>query len=179
MASSPTYETLCEASDRELERWMTQGEMPRIEDLAGWEFRGYNAQPVTSLLGFRKFKKGFTLDAGEPGLLRGYNVKVRQNGLLNPWVDLLRHGEPVRHGLYVAYPVDPASRDNLYPRSLLLDYGGRRNPPLDPSGLLRDYLVQVTAGDPDLYLGKAYGALGARLRIPAGYFILGRLHRVP
>ena len=39
-----------------------------------------------------------------------------------------------------------------------------------------DYLVQVDAEDPDLYLGKAYYAAGPA-RIPVGFFVLERLRR--
>ena len=39
--------------------------------------------------------------------------------------------------------------------------------------MLRDYLVQVDPANPDLFLGKAYDALGP-LRMPTNFFILER-----
>ena len=73
-----------------------------------------------------------------------------------------------------ATPVDPTAPDNRYLHALLLDYGQGKNPRLDASAGLRDYLVQVDAGDPDLLLGKAYYALGP-VRVPtASFFILER-----
>ena len=50
-------------------------------------------------------------------------------------------------------------------------WGG--NPALDPTQVLRDYVVQVDPKNPDLFLGKAYGAFGP-LRIPTNFFILER-----
>jgi hypothetical protein len=54
-----------------------------------------------------------------------------------------------------------------------LNYGKGGNKPYDPTAGLRDYVVQL---DDDLYLGKAYYALGP-LRVPSNFFILER-HRV-
>ena len=70
--------------------------------------------------------------------------------------------------------VDATATDNHYLHGLLLDYGKGDNPFYDPSAGLRDYLVQVDADNPDLFLGKAYFALGAA-RVPTfSFFILER-----
>lgn len=174
--SELTYEAVCAMPPAQLNQLVWDGATPELDSLAGWEFRGFNVAPVTALLGIRKFKKGFFRDPSQPELLQGYNVKVEQNGLLNPWVDKLRHGEPVRHALYQVYRVRSDERDNLYPNALMLNYGLGPNPPLDPSRVLRDYLVQVHKDNPDLLLGKAYTALGP-LRLPSGFFVLERYNR--
>jgi hypothetical protein len=168
-----TYEGLCSSSLRELDVIFAEGTMPPLDQLAGWEFRGYNVSPIAELIRARKFKKGFYRDREGGTSIRGYNVKVKQNGLLNPWIDVIQDGEPVRHGLYEVRPARPGERDAKHPHALLLDYGRGGNPPYDPSQALRDYLVQVYADNPDLHLGKAYGALGP-LRVPLGYFVLER-----
>ena len=54
----------------------------------------------------------------------------------------------------------------------VIDYGLGGNG-LDPSSLLRDYLVQVHPADPDLLLGHAFLAI-VGLRIPVSYFVLRR-----
>ena len=73
-------------------------------------------------------------------------------------------------------PVNPSSRDNLYPEAALLDYGASpRNSPWQIERLLRDYLVQPDPTNGDILLGKAYLALGKR--IPVSFFILERLRR--
>jgi hypothetical protein len=178
MTTRPDHHALCTASSRELEALLRGGVAPALEDLAGWEFRGYNVTPAAELILSRKFKKGFSLDPRDPRALLGYNVKVRQNGLLNPWIPVLEHGEPVRHAPFSVYPVRPAERDNRYPNALLLNYAAAPGRPLlDPSIVLRDYLVQVHPDDRDLLVGKAYGALGP-LRVVGGFFVLGRENKV-
>ena len=173
-----SYETLAGSDDEALEQVIAQGGMPDFDELEGWEFRGYNVNPASELIRARKFKKGFYADPADPAVMRGYNVKVEQNGLLNPWVDQLQHGSPVRHALYAVYPVRANEKDNLYPQALMLNYGMGQNPPLDPSRVLRDYLVQVSPDNTDLYLGKAYAAIGP-FRSFGGWFILERYNRAP
>jgi hypothetical protein len=160
-------------SNAELERVFLEGVTPGMAALAGWEFRGLNSPTWFRLIGIKKFIKGFYWDDGE---LRGYNGVVAQNGIAEPWLDKPSEAKPRRHGFYKVKPVDAEARDNYYLHALLLDYGLGDNPRVDPSQVLRDYLVQVDANNPDLFLGKAYAAIGPA-RLPTfSYFILER-HR--
>ena len=59
---------------------------------------------------------------------------------------------------------------------MLLDYGRGGNARFDPTAGLRDYLVQVAAANANLYLGKAYYALGS-LRLATNFFVLERFGR--
>lgn len=104
----------------------------------------------------------------EDGEVFGYNSPVIQNALDQPW-----HVKPKRFGFYRVAPVDPTSRDNAYLHAVLLDYGRGGNARLDPTQGLRDYLVQVDADNDDLYLGKAYYAVGP-VRVPTSFFVLER-----
>jgi hypothetical protein len=113
-----------------------------------------------------KFVKGFFRT--EEGRVMGYNSPTKNNALDGRW-----HVAAKRFGFYEVYPVDATARDNKYLHAVLLDYGKGENPALDPSQVLRDYVVQVDAKNPDLFLGKAYGAFGP-LRIPTNFFILER-----
>jgi hypothetical protein len=169
------YLTLATSSNAFLDGVMSQGVMPDPKVLAGWEFRGYNTLDVTQLAGIRKFKKGFYADGDT---VRGYNVKIKpgRSGLMDPWVELEKGGTSVKHGWYDVYPVRASEIDNLFPNSLLLNYACEKNPKLDPSRFLRDYLVQVDPANPDLLLGKAYVALG-RKRMFVSFFILQRENR--
>lgn len=176
-AGKLSYEALCGSRDEDLDQVLEQGGTPDFDLLDGWEFRGYNVNAASELIRARKFKKGFYRDPGAPSAMRGYNVKVEQNGLLNPWVDQLAHGAPVRHALYAVYPVRAGDRDDKYLQALMLNYGEGQNPPWDPSRVLRDYLVQVSPDNDDLYLGKAYAAIGP-LRTFGGFFVLERYNRV-
>ena len=173
--ASPRFLALARAPASELQRLIESRPGPSLESLAGFEWRGYNTPAVAALLGIRKFIKGF-FRSGRG--LEGYNIPARQNGLAGPWLHKPSPERPKRFGFYRVGPARDSERDRLYPAALLLDYGASsRNPRLAVERLLRDYLVQPDPGNPDLLLGKAYLALGARL--PASYFILERLRPSP
>jgi hypothetical protein len=171
------YATLCLARDEDLEQVMRCGGQPELSRLSGWEFRGFNTPEILQLAGIRKFKKGFfRADPTRPHEdgVQGYNVNVVQGTLGDPWVDVERDGKPVRIGWYEARKVDLADQDNKYPNAVLINYAlSDKNPAIDPSRLLRDYVVQVYPDNPDLYLGKAFLAVGP-LRVFASYFVLER-----
>jgi len=168
----PSQEMLAleKMSMRELDRLFMRGEMPDIDSLVGWEFRGMNGliymMPLGRVLGIKKFVKGFVRD--EDGRVMGYNCAVRNNALDGRW-----NVKPKRFGFYEVAPVDPTSRDNKYLHALMLDYSKGENPITDPSAILRDYLVQL---DTDLFLGKAYMAIGP-LRLRSNFFFLERFRR--
>jgi hypothetical protein len=160
-----------ETSMSGLEKIFQRGSMPNLDDLVGWEFRGVNHMPlnflpVAQIIGIKKFVKGFFKT--EDGRVMGYNKPVARNALDGRWKVAEKP-----FGYYEVAPVDPTSRDNKYLHSVLLDYGKGKNPAYDPSQVLRDYVVQVDATNPNLFLGKAYGAFGP-LRIPTNFFILER-----
>ncbi len=168
-----------QASRRELEDTMRNGTMPDINALAGWEFRGHNnmlelnAIPFAELAGIKKFVKGFHRD--ERGKVMGYNAGVVQNARDGRWSTKPNDTAPKKFGFYETVVPDPTSRDNAYLHSALLHYGLGGNG-LNPMSQLRDYLVQVDPHNPDLFLGKAYFAIGP-VRIPLNYFILERFRR--
>jgi hypothetical protein len=162
------------ASRAELELVMLRGATPDLEALVGWEFRGINHPAWASLAGIKKFVKGFF--RGEDGRVMGYNSPVVQNVLDGRWRTLPSDTAPKRFGFYEVAPVDATRRDNAYLHAVLLDYGRGGNKAWDPTSGLRDYLVQVDPANPDLFLGKAYYALGP-LRVHSNYFILERFRR--
>jgi len=57
-----TFDALTTLDKKELDRIMDEGRAPEIEDVLGYEFRGWNLQEATKLLGTRKFKKGFEIE---------------------------------------------------------------------------------------------------------------------
>lgn len=171
------YNALCLATNDQLEEVFRLGMPPEMASLAGWEFKGYNMFEPTELVGLRKFKKGFYLEdpSRNPALgISGYNVQIHANTLGEPWIDKTKKGEPIRHGWYDVYPVSLSETDNKYPNALLVNYGlSPKNYIVDPSRLLRDYLVQVYTDNTDLLLGKAYGSLGP-MRLSLNFFALER-----
>jgi len=166
------YEELALSSNHALEEVFDSGAEPSLDALVGYEWRGYNIAVLARLLGIQKFIKGFfRLD----GLTEGYNIPVQQNGLTEAWIHQPSVESPKRYAFYVVTRVDRTSQDNLYPRALFLNYGASpRNPPRAVERLLRDYLVQPDAQNPDLLLGKAYFAFGP-WRVFSNFFVIERL----
>jgi hypothetical protein len=165
---------LATSSPRDLERVMVRGEMPDVEQLIGWEFRGINQPEWTRIFGIKKFVKGF-FRTGDG--VAGYNCAVAANALDGRWRLQPDDNAARRFGFFAVAPVDATRRDNAYLHALLLDYGAGGNPWWDASRGVRDYLVSVD-GNPDLYLGKAYYALGPA-RVHSNYFVLERHRPAP
>ena len=171
--ASPAQLELAARPRRDLETVFVRGATPSVDALVGWEFRGVNTPTdLGKLLGIQKFVKGFVRH--DDGVITGYNSPVVQDGLARPWRTLPDDAAPKRFGFYRVAPVDPTARDNKYLHALLLDYGKGGNKPWDVTRGLRDYLVQVDRDNADLFLGKAYYALGpVRVLLPT-FFILER-----
>jgi len=169
------YGDLCRMKDSELEPIFRSGKTPDLKNLLGFEFRGYNVPFITQVLGFRQFKKGFFALPGqspEGPEIMGFNVLVAQTSLTGKWQALPSEEAPKRYGFYRVYRVKPGETDNKYPNALLLNYGISRNG-LNPARLLRDYLVQPDPQNIDLYLGRAFFAIGP-LRVFPSFFVLER-----
>lgn len=155
----------------ELEKVFVRGATPDLEALVGWEFRGINHLPLNflplaNLVGIKKFVKGFFRT--EDGKVMGYNSPTKNNALDGRW-----HVATKRFGFYEVDYVDATAYDNKYLHAVLLDYGKGNNAALDPTRVLRDYVIQVDKNNPDLFLGKAYSAFGP-VRMPTNFFILER-----
>ena len=173
--ASHRYEALACAPDAELEAVLRAGTPPEPEALAGYEFRGWNTPAFAPLVGIQKFVKGFFHDPDAGGRLRGYNKDIRQEGgLAGAWLEKGPGGEAKPFGFYEV----ESDASGRYPNSVLLNYGCPRNRAIDPTKLLRDYVVQVNPENPDLLLGKAYLALPPRWPV-VSWFILERLRKVP
>jgi len=171
---STTALALERASHAELDLTFIRGVTPDVDALVGWEFRGINHPAWASLVGIKKFIKGFFRKPD--GRAVGYNCPVVQNVLDGRWYAKPEDTAPKRFGFYTVEPVDATARDNAYLHALLLDYGKGGNKVWDPTRNIRDYIVQVDPENPDLLLGKAYVALGP-LRLHTNYFILERHRR--
>ena len=162
----------------ELERIVRTGETPEFGTLDGWVFMGANVTAPGSLL-FRKFSKGFFTETRRDGRKRpmGYNVACYSSPLEEEWKVKPDAQNAKAFGFYSCKLVRTGEPDALYPGSLLLNYGEGQNG-LDLSRFLRDYLVRVEPGNDDLFLGKAYLALGPAL-VPAGFFAIKRWAKAP
>lgn len=158
----------------ELEELFARGKTPEPEKLVGFEFMGYNVPFFAKLLGIKKFQKGFYRRGEE---FWGYNIPQYQNDVSEPWRCKPVDHNPKRFGFFSVKKVEPAAKENKEPGALILNYEDGHNLPWEGS-FLRDYVKQVDPDNDDLYLGKAYVALGP-LRIMPSLFIIERLRPAP
>jgi hypothetical protein len=173
-ALKPLYRALCQSSDSELARAFAAGYAPALGKLCGWEYYGYNTLALTVPLGIRKFKKAFFARTKGRAKAGGYNCKVRPTRLDGPW----ENGGPggAYQGFYEVLPGAAGRAVAAHDNALLLDYGQSGNSLFEGS-FLRDFLVQVDAAEPDVFLGRAYAAIGP-LTVPVSYFVLQRANRL-
>jgi hypothetical protein len=171
--AAPTFDSLTTASKDVLDHLMTTaGSPPSIPDVLGYEFRGWNLQPTTKLLGTRKFKKGFFGDPAA-GYAWGYNVPVQQNAKHEPWISRPSDANPKRYFFFKVLPATAANKPQ-YSNSLVVDYREWKEYfVLNPVRFTVDYLIYPDPANHDLILGKSYWEAGA-LRPFLGYFVLER-----
>jgi hypothetical protein len=145
---------------------------PSIDDVLGFDFRGWNIAASTDVLGTRKFFKGFYGAAGKTHAW-GYNMPAVQDGKDKPWRPKMKDGKPIRY-FFFGVLSGSALEDAVYPATLVVDY--RKWPKysvLNPARYTVDYLVYPDPANRDLIVGKAYGQPLA-LKIFLGFFILER-----
>jgi hypothetical protein len=161
---------------RELARVLRQGHSIDEGALDDAEYRGValGLPAWFERLTWKQFKKVFHRDP-QTGVLRGWNVRIEQDGLDAPeWRPRLRRGEPVTFGHYHVVPLAGHRVPRGCERGLLIHYGLGENARLDPMGLVRDPIVAVNAGSAELLLGWSYVAIGPLRFGTPSYFTLER-----
>jgi len=169
-----TLRELAKLPAGELEEIYAKGTTPDPEKLLGCEFMGYNVPFMAKLIGIKKFQKGFYKRGDQ---YWGYNIPQYQNALEEPWRCQPVDHNPKRFGFFSVREVKPDMKENKEPNSLILNYADGKNMPWEGS-MLRDYIKQVDPDNDDLYMGKAYFALGP-LRVMPAIFIIERLREAP
>ncbi|NIR45393.1 MAG: GMC family oxidoreductase [Gemmatimonadetes bacterium] len=167
-----TFESLSTLEKNELDRIMERSSAPTIPDVLGWEFRGWNLNPATKILGTRKFKKGFFLDVTTDQAW-GYNVPCVQNEFDEPWVAKPSDDDPRRYFFFGVVPGSRAEKPR-YRNSLIVDYNMWDE--YFFANIFRftvDYLVYPDPENRDLMLGKSYMEIGP-IRFFLGYFVMER-----
>ena len=104
-------------------------------------------------LSWKKFAKAFHRDP-VTSALRGWNVRIEQDGLDRPWRARIRRGRTWTFGHFAVV------RDG---DRLALDYGA-----------IRDPLVSLVAGSAELLLGRSDLVLGPMRVATPSYFVLER-----
>ena len=166
-----TLEDLLAMSNRELAGTLGAGHPIDAAALDDTQYRGVSLGLPGWLvsLTWLKFMKTFHRDP-VTGRLRGWNVRIAQDGLDAPWSPLETAGVPSTFGHYEVVAAQGRRMPKGTDGGLLIDYGAA-NAWLDPTRLVRDPLVAVNAGDATLLLGWSYIDLGVLVPTPS-YFAL-------
>jgi hypothetical protein len=154
---------LLRASRSELRALLEGGHPVDPAELADTVYRGISlGLPAwVERLSWKKFAKAFHRDP-RTGALRGWNIRIEQDGLDQPWRTRIRRGRPWTFGHFAVVH----DRDRV-----VLDYGAGRALAMRA---VRDPLVALEAGSARVLLGRSDVALGpARLATPS-YFVLER-----
>jgi hypothetical protein len=126
---------------------------------------------VIERLTWKKFKKVFHRDPAT-GRLRGWNVRLAQNGLDEPCLPLERRGAPITFGHYAVEPLSGYKLPLRCGPGLMLDYGKGAHARFDPLARLRDPIVALEAGETRLLLGCSYVDLGVVRMTTPSFFLL-------
>ena len=170
-----TFEELAKLKTKQMDALMLIGGTPTMKDVLGYEYRGYNMNPSTVILGTRKFKKGFFGDLNKDHAW-GYNVLVQQNKMSEPWIAKPSDAYPARRFFFKLLPAG-GGYDARYDHSLFVDYAKSGEYfILHPTRYTVDYLVYPDPENHDLMLGKSDAEIGP-IRLPLGYFILERYNK--
>lgn len=153
-------------SRAELEARLRDGHPVPPEALAGRRYDGVSIgmPAILERLTWKTFRKAFCRDPD--GRIRGWNVRMRQDGLEPPWRPQLRGGQPRTFGHFEVVVDDDGHA--------LLDYRLGRNRRLDPTSRILDPLVALEPGDMSLLFGRTLVAVGGRRLPTPAYFALLR-----
>lgn len=157
---------------RELRDAFRDGYAITPDDIAGYAYRGVSLglPDIAVRLTWLTFQKIFVKDE-ERGMVRGFNVRLEQNGRHAASVPRTRGaGEPWTFGHFAVVSAKGRTKAE-WERGVLLDYGAftasRLPSPQDP-------VVSLRPDSADLLLGFTYLAVGrARLATPS-WFTLER-----
>jgi hypothetical protein len=168
-----SLEDVVRMSASELDRAMRAGHPIDEDVLADREYDGVslNLPAWIERLTWTKFCKVFHRETD--GHLRGWNCKIDQTPLDEPWVLTEKSGAPMTYGHYRVTDPRGYAMPRPYGNGLMLDYGLGRNPRFDFTGRVRDPIVAVNEGDSTFLLGWSYVDLGLRFSTPS-FFVLRR-----
>lgn len=122
-------------------------------------------------LAWKTFLKTFHRDP-HSGQLRGWNVRLHQDGIGAPPRKMQRRGQPLSFGHYRVRDLAPDEAPRGLKSGLLLDYGAGGNPAWDAVGLVRDPLVSLDPDDPSVLLGWTYLTLLGQTVPTPSFFLL-------
>lgn len=147
------------------------------------EYRGVSLNtPYLDRILWKTFMKTFHRDP-QNGILRGWNVRLKQTGVEGPIEPKMKRGVRATFGHYHVLKAKGRPMPRPWDQALFLDYGCAGNPPLDLARFTGTPLVAVNAGSTELLLGWECFRVGS-IAIPTpNYWSLERIgplsHRIP
>ena len=166
---------LMNASTDDLARALASGFAIDPRSLDDTEYRGVSLglpEAIESLT-WKTFRKVFHRDPITHAL-RGWNVRMKQNGIDGPSEPLEKDGAPITFGHFEVLPAQGYPVPRGVERGLMLDYGLGNNHVLDPTGRLRDPVVALNEGDNTVLLGWTYVDVAGQPVGTPSYFTLER-----
>lgn len=172
-----TFNELTELNRTQLDELLHRGSTPKIEEVIGYEFRGYNLQAATKIIGTRKFKKGFYAAEAAANHAWGFNMPIVQNGKNAPWQAVPNEVNPRRYFFFKVLPAGAPGYERRLAHTLIVDYSKWRGYfVLNPARYTVDYLVHPDPENRDLLVGRSDFVMGP-IRFFMGYFILERYNK--
>lgn len=140
--------------------------------LEGYLYRGTSlGLPwLVEQLTWKTFQKAFWRHPD--GRLRGWNVRLAQDGLDAPSRPKLRRGRALTTWPYGVVAPDRSRLPGPFARGLVIDYSLAPNPPWQR--LVKDPLVALAPNDADALLGVSYLFIAGRAVATPTYFTLER-----
>ncbi len=169
----PSLDDLMRMNRRELEVTLAGGFPLSSEALEGKVYRGVSLGLPAWMerLSWKTFQKTFYRDP-ETGDLRAWNLRLEQIGLHAPSIPKTRAGAPHTFGHYRVVPLDGARSPLPCPNGLLIHYGLGGNSRADFMSRLRDPIVALEEGNPELVFGWTYVDLGIKQLKTPSFFLL-------
>ncbi len=167
-----TTDALLGLSQRELRGVLSRGYPldPRALDDTQYHGISVGLPRWAERLSWKTFRKTFHRDPAT-GRLRGWNVRMQQNGVRGERRPLERRGRAWTFGHYEVVPAEGYATPIPH-RGLVIDYSLGGNGALDVLRWVKDPLVALREGSAELLLGVSYLEVGPlRLVLPT-YFVL-------
>lgn len=173
--SDAIIEELLPLKPRQLMQRLREGHPIDPDAINGFAYQGVSlGMPAwIDALAWKTFQKAFRRDEAS-GELRGWNVRLQQQGLDAPCKALMRGGKPWRFGHFRVVATEGLSMPAGTGAGLLIDYGLENKSALDFARFLRDPIVALRPGDPTLLLGWSYLQLPRRIVPTPSFFLLRR-----
>lgn len=171
-----TIEEILPLKPKQLAARLAAGHPVTADQLAGHEYKGISLglPAFIDKLAWKTFKKTFYHDP-QTGVVRGWNLRIVQDGIHGAYVPMQKNGKPFAWGYYHVTSNAGRRAPRPAPPTALIDYGKGGNHPWELGVVfMRDPLVALVAGSADHLLGWSYFEVGP-FRIPTpSYFLLIR-----